>query len=83
MEVQLHQFLIPVLDGSNWLASHIGRFTPKERGPSTHETRDYEYPTACICGLEKCILLLQSFVGVQTNQNAYIGWRVALQSTLL
>jgi hypothetical protein len=58
MEVQLHQFLIPVLDGSNWLASYIGRFTPKETELSTHEATDYEYPTACTCGMEECILLL-------------------------
>jgi hypothetical protein len=42
--MELHPLLILVLNGINRLASHIGHFTPKETGPRTHETGDYEYP---------------------------------------
>jgi hypothetical protein len=36
VEVQLHTFLISVLDRGEWLASCPGLFTPRERAPGTH-----------------------------------------------
>jgi hypothetical protein len=36
VEVQLHIFLILVLDGGEWSASHFGRFIPRKSGLGTH-----------------------------------------------
>jgi len=36
MEVKLHTFLTVALEGGEWSASRPGRFTPRERVPSTH-----------------------------------------------
>jgi hypothetical protein len=36
VEVKLHAFLTSALDGDEWSASRPGRFTPRERVPSTH-----------------------------------------------
>jgi hypothetical protein len=41
MEVQLHMFLISVLDGSESLAPEHGHLTPRDTGPSTHLIRAY------------------------------------------
>jgi len=35
-EVQLHSFLTPAVDGSEWLTSCPGHHTPREWAPSTH-----------------------------------------------
>jgi hypothetical protein len=36
VEVRFHAFLTSALDGSEWLPSRPGRFTPRERAPGTH-----------------------------------------------
>jgi len=36
MEVELHAFFTPALDGGEWSASRPGRFTPRERAPGTY-----------------------------------------------
>jgi hypothetical protein len=38
--------LTSILDGGEWSASHSGRFTPRERAPSTHCTGGYVGPRA-------------------------------------
>jgi hypothetical protein len=35
VEVYLHGFLTPALDGSEWLISHPGHFTPRETATVT------------------------------------------------
>jgi hypothetical protein len=36
VEVQLHAFLLPALEGGEWSASRPGRCVPGERTPSNH-----------------------------------------------
>jgi hypothetical protein len=52
VEVQLYYFLTSALDGSEWLASRTGRFTPKERAPVTHWIAGWVRPRA---GLETVV----------------------------
>jgi hypothetical protein len=35
MDVDIHAFLTSALDGGEWLASHPGCYTSKDRGPHT------------------------------------------------
>jgi hypothetical protein len=41
VEVQLHALVTSAMDGDERLASHPGRFTPRERVPRTHWTRGW------------------------------------------
>jgi hypothetical protein len=41
MDVYLHAFLISLLDGDEWSASHPGRFIPGEIYPTDHWTGDW------------------------------------------
>jgi len=36
VEVYLHAFLTAAIDGGEWSASHLGRFTPGETASGTH-----------------------------------------------
>jgi hypothetical protein len=48
VEVYLHAFLTSALDGGQWSASRLGRFTPKERAPSTHWIGGWVGPRAVL-----------------------------------
>jgi hypothetical protein len=67
VEVQLYAFLTSALDGGEWSASCPGRFTPRERAPSTHLIRGWEEPvipfrTPCksIIRIVDMVILLKS-----------------------
>jgi hypothetical protein len=48
VEVWLHAFLISALDGGEWSASRLGRFTPRERAPGTHWIGGWVGPRAVL-----------------------------------
>jgi hypothetical protein len=46
-------FLISGLDGGEWSTSRLGRFTPRERAPSTHWIRGWVGPIVGLDAVEK------------------------------
>jgi hypothetical protein len=52
VEMQLHTFSISTLDGTEWLASSPGRFTPVERVAGTHRIRGFVGPSAGMSAVE-------------------------------
>jgi hypothetical protein len=45
--------LTSALDGGEWLASHLSRFTPKERAPGTHWIGGWMGPRAVLDAVVK------------------------------
>jgi len=68
-EVKFHVFLTSALGGNDWLASHSGRFTLRERAPGTYcildwvESQCRESNVSCSTRfvLTKCLLVLGLF----------------------
>jgi hypothetical protein len=56
VEVQLHAFLISVLDGGEWSASRPGRFTARERAPGTRWIGGWVGPRAVLDAVKRKIL---------------------------
>jgi hypothetical protein len=56
MEVKLHSLLTLIVDWGEWLASHPGRFTPREK-PGTHWIGDGVIPRTCVDVVAKRIPL--------------------------
>jgi len=53
VEKQLRAFLISVLDGDEWSASHSGRFIPVWTVPSTHSVEGWVGPRAGLDAVTK------------------------------
>jgi hypothetical protein len=53
VDVQIHVFLTSALVGGELSASRSGRFTPRERDPTTHSTRGWVGPRARLDDTEK------------------------------
>jgi hypothetical protein len=53
VEVQLHAFLTPALDGGEWSASRPGRFTPREIAHDTHWIGGWVGPRAGLDAMVK------------------------------
>jgi hypothetical protein len=52
-EIQLHAFLTSALDGSEWSASRIGRFTPGKEAPGTQWLGGWVGPRAGLDAVTK------------------------------
>jgi len=48
VEVLLHTFLTPALDGDEWSASHPGHFTPEGKKPHVHWIGGWVDPRASL-----------------------------------
>jgi hypothetical protein len=53
VDVQIHISLTSALAGGEWSASRPGRFTPRERAPSTHWIGGWVDPRAGLNDVEK------------------------------
>jgi hypothetical protein len=53
VDAEIHIFLTSALVGGEWLASHLGRFTPGERAPSTHWIGGWVDPRAGLDDVER------------------------------
>jgi hypothetical protein len=48
LAVWLYSFLTSALDGSKWLSSRPGSFTPRWKNPGTHRTGVWVGPQSCV-----------------------------------
>jgi hypothetical protein len=55
VDVQIHIFLTLVLSRDEWPASYSGRFTPRERTPSTQWIKGWVDPRAGLDDVEKIL----------------------------
>jgi hypothetical protein len=73
VDVYIHIFLISTLVGGEWLASHLGSFTPREGVPGTHWIGDWVGPRAGLDDAEKRKFLIYR----DSNSEPYVVQPVA------
>jgi hypothetical protein len=78
VEVKLHAFLTSALDGDEWSASRLGRFTPRERVPDNHWRWGWVGPRA---GLEITVEIINLRTVFSKDRNYLRYWNVIPCST--
>jgi hypothetical protein len=66
VDIYIHIFLTSALLGSEWSASRHGRFTPGERGPSTHWIGGWVGPSFGLDDVENRKFLTLPELGLRT-----------------